>query len=68
MAAAAAQLTSRHRQILEYFPTALGVDDFIARVEIALCGYGFTGDNSIGEKFSCVVHALVKLRGINSCC
>jgi hypothetical protein len=25
-----------------------GVDDFIARVEVALCGYGFTGTNSIG--------------------
>lgn len=26
-----------------------GVDDFIARVEMALCGFGFTGSNSIGE-------------------
>jgi hypothetical protein len=26
-----------------------GVDDFIARVEIALAGFGFTSENSIGE-------------------
>lgn len=31
------------------FPTSLGVDDFISRVEVALWGYGFRGDNSIGE-------------------
>jgi hypothetical protein len=31
------------------FPAALSADDFISRVEIALAGYGFTGDNSIGE-------------------
>ena len=27
----------------------LGVDDFMARVEVALSGYGLTGDNSIGK-------------------
>jgi hypothetical protein len=26
-----------------------GVDDFVARVEVALCGYSFTGSNSIGS-------------------
>jgi hypothetical protein len=42
-------LSERHAMVSSHFPTALGVDDFISRVEIALCGYGFTGDNSIGE-------------------
>jgi hypothetical protein len=41
-------LSERHESVLRYFPAALGVDDFIARVETALCGYGFTGENSIG--------------------
>lgn len=27
----------------------MGVDDFIARLEMALAAYGFTGDNAIGE-------------------
>ena len=34
---------------MEHFPTALGVDDWISRVETVLAGFGFTGDNSIGE-------------------
>jgi hypothetical protein len=29
----------------------MGVDDFIARLEMALAAYGFTGDNAIGESF-----------------
>ncbi|WIA17915.1 hypothetical protein OEZ85_009409 [Tetradesmus obliquus] len=43
-------MTQRHETVLEYLPTAVGLDDFIARVEVALCGYGFTGSNSIGIK------------------
>ncbi len=31
----------------DHFPSALGADDFIARVEVALHSYGFTGHNSI---------------------
>lgn len=46
-------MTQRHETVLEYFPTALGVDDFIARVEVALCGYGFTGSNSIAMTNLC---------------
>ncbi len=42
-------LCDRHGVVASHFPTALGVDDFISRVEIALCGYGFTADNSIGK-------------------
>jgi hypothetical protein len=41
-------IAQRHKMMLNHFPTAMGVDDFMARVEMALAGYGFTGDNSIG--------------------
>lgn len=40
-------------QILKHFSCALGVDDFMSRVEVALASYGFTGDNTIG-KGSCL--------------
>jgi hypothetical protein len=42
-------LNNRYAAVLKHFPSALGVDDFIARVEVALCYFGFTGDNTIGE-------------------
>ena len=42
-------VNNRYAAILKHFPSALGVDDFIARVEVALCYFGFTGDNTIGE-------------------
>jgi hypothetical protein len=35
----------------------MGVDDFLGRMETVLAGYGFTGDNSIGELRS---HARVR--------
>ena len=35
-------------QVSKHFSSSMGVDDFIARLEIALFAYGFTGDNSIG--------------------
>ena len=34
-------------QVSQHFPDALGVDDFIARMEIALHAYGFQGANTI---------------------
>lgn len=37
----------RVKQVTDHFPSALGADDFIARVEVALHSYGFTGHNSI---------------------
>eukprot|EP00195_Chlamydomonas_chlamydogama_P013080 CAMPEP_0202902042 /NCGR_PEP_ID=MMETSP1392-20130828/16012_1 /ASSEMBLY_ACC=CAM_ASM_000868 /TAXON_ID=225041 /ORGANISM="Chlamydomonas chlamydogama, Strain SAG 11-48b" /LENGTH=120 /DNA_ID=CAMNT_0049588723 /DNA_START=111 /DNA_END=469 /DNA_ORIENTATION=- len=46
-------LNFRHREVLKHFPTALGVDDFIARCEVLLSGYGFTGDNSIAMTNLC---------------
>lgn len=52
-AAAAASLAERHREIQKCFPTAVSADDFLARVEIALAGYGFTGDNTIAMSNLC---------------
>lgn len=46
-------LNARHSQVAGYFPSALGVDDFIARVEVVLSGFGFTGDNSIAMTNLC---------------
>lgn len=43
-----AYLTARTRRVAQHFPTALGLDDFLNRLEIALFAYGFTGENSIG--------------------
>lgn len=40
-------LYTRTNAIRQHFPTALPVDDFLHRLEIALFAYGFTGDNSI---------------------
>ena len=42
-------LPNRSESVAQHFPTAITVDDFIARVETVLSGYGFTGENSIGE-------------------
>jgi hypothetical protein len=42
-------LTERASHVTTHFPTALGVDDFMQRLEVALWGYGFQNDNSIGE-------------------
>lgn len=41
--------TDRFATVLKHFPSAMGVDDFIARTEVALCYFGFTGDNTIGK-------------------
>ena len=43
-----AYLTARTRRVAQHFPTSLGIDDFLNRLEIALFAYGFTGQNSIG--------------------
>jgi hypothetical protein len=41
-------LALRQNIVRRYFPDATGVDDFMARVEMELCDYGFNADNSIG--------------------
>ena len=45
-----AYLEHRTRLVRRSFPHALGVDDFMQRVEVALHAFGFSGDNSIGER------------------
>ncbi|KAF5838160.1 hypothetical protein DUNSADRAFT_3285 [Dunaliella salina] len=54
--AAEAQSTSleeRARAVQHFFPTALPVDDYMNRVEVALAGMGFTGDNTIAMSNLC---------------
>lgn len=46
-------LAQRHATLLEHFPSAMGVDDLMGRVEVALAGFGFTGDNSIAMTNLC---------------
>ncbi|GBF99461.1 hypothetical protein Rsub_11947, partial [Raphidocelis subcapitata] len=48
-----AYYTRRHEIILRHFPSALGVDDFMSRVEIALSAHGFRGENSIAMTNLC---------------
>ena len=43
-----AYLAARTRTVARHFGGALGVDDFLARLEVALFAYGFTGVNTIG--------------------
>ncbi|KAG2486879.1 hypothetical protein HYH03_014473 [Edaphochlamys debaryana] len=44
---------ARHQEIIRSFPSAMGVDDFMGRVEVSLAGFGFTGDNSIAMTNLC---------------
>ena len=46
-------LAARTRKIRKHFPTSLGVDDFLSRLEIALFSHGFTGENSIAMSNLC---------------
>ncbi|KAG2431752.1 hypothetical protein HXX76_009248 [Chlamydomonas incerta] len=43
----------RHTELIKYFPSTMGVDDFMGRVEVALAGFGFTGDNTIAMTNLC---------------
>ncbi|PNH06654.1 hypothetical protein TSOC_006951, partial [Tetrabaena socialis] len=49
----AKHMQDRHDQVLRYFPTAISLDDFMARTEIMLAGFGFTGDNTIAMTNLC---------------
>lgn len=42
----APSLPERLNEVQKSFPAAMAVDDFMARVEMALSGFGFTGDNT----------------------
>ena len=46
-------LAARTREIRKHFPTALGVDDFLSRLEVSLFSYGFTGENAIAMSNLC---------------
>ncbi len=39
---------ARANKVQEQFSNAMGADDFMQRVEMALYAFGFNGDNSIG--------------------
>ena len=39
---------ARVNKVQEQFGNAMGADDFMQRVEMALYAFGFNGDNSIG--------------------
>lgn len=52
-----AYLTARTRRVAQYFPRALGLDDFLNRLEIALFAYGFTGENCIGKHNGFFLHS-----------
>lgn len=39
----------RAAMVQKQFPEAIGADDFVQRVEMALHAFGFSGENSIGE-------------------
>ena len=55
-------LHARTRTVRSHFPTALGVDDFLARLEVALFAHGFTGENSIAMSNLCRDEVTVGLK------
>lgn len=56
-------LTQRAGLITRHFPNAMGMDDFMHRVEIALYAFGFSGDNSIGATWRGVVGGVLRKGG-----
>ena len=46
-------LAARARNVRQHFPTALGADDFMQRLEVVLFAHGFTGENSIAMSNLC---------------
>lgn len=46
-------LSQRMSQVSKHFPSALSLDDFLGRVEVALGAHGFRGDNSIAVTNLC---------------
>ncbi|GFH06001.1 LCIB_C_CA domain-containing protein, partial [Haematococcus lacustris] len=51
-----------HDNVVGHFPSALGVDDFMARLEVALSGFGFTGDNTIAMTNLCRDEVTIPLK------
>jgi len=46
-------MVNRINTVQEHFPTAVSMDDFLFKLEMALCAYGFTGENSIAVANMC---------------
>ncbi|CAG9467872.1 unnamed protein product [Pedinophyceae sp. YPF-701] len=57
-----AYLDSRYKTVRTHFPGSMGVEEFVAKSELALFGYGFTGDNSIALTNICRDESTVLLR------
>jgi hypothetical protein len=55
-------LAHRLAMMRTHFSSAIGIDDFMARVEVALCAYGFTSDNSIAMTNLCRDEVTVVLK------
>lgn len=45
-------LLSRVNTVQKHFEGSITADDFLMRLEMSLCGYGFTGENTIGEQMN----------------
>ncbi|KAL4419735.1 hypothetical protein ABPG75_006833 [Micractinium tetrahymenae] len=55
-------LTGRAAQVQKHYESAIGADDFIQRVEMALYAFGFTGENSIAMVNLCRDEVTVTLK------
>ncbi|PRW33647.1 low-CO2 inducible [Chlorella sorokiniana] len=55
-------LTARVNKVQEQFGNAMGADDFMQRVEMALYAFGFNGDNSIAMVNLCRDEVTVTLK------
>nr|AXF41558.1 LCI450 protein [Chlorella sp. ArM0029B] len=55
-------LTGRAAMVQQHFESALGADDFVQRVEMALHAFGFSGENSIAMVNLCRDEVTVSLK------
>ncbi|KAL4426266.1 hypothetical protein ABPG77_009881 [Micractinium sp. CCAP 211/92] len=55
-------LTGRAAMVQKQFPEAIGADDFVQRVEMALHAFGFSGENSIAMVNLCRDEVTVTLK------
>jgi hypothetical protein len=67
LGAEAAYLKSRVDTIQSHFPSALSVDDFLFRLEMALCSFGLNGENSIGKLVSFLTWYYISATPFPSC-
>nr|AXF42662.1 low-CO2 inducible protein LCI1850 [Chlorella sp. ArM0029B] len=55
-------LTARSKTVQDHFQSAIGADDFMQRVEMALYSFGFSGDNCIAMVNLCRDEVTVTLK------